>query len=150
MNDKYDYRADDLDFYSLYLRRYLSEHRFPEAEDDLLIAARADHAYDVFVASRLDGDEWYIANEKAMAALYQGFEMSQYDFVSDILTEEFFNHISLDHRSIEFWTYTLMGELSDEFKGVELTSDFLNSTDGTVFRLGVIGRITLFFEKYGL
>ena len=67
-NNHFDSRGYDLDYYNLFLRRYLSEHRFPEAEDDLFIATRTEHAYDVFVESRLAGDEWYISNEKAMAA----------------------------------------------------------------------------------
>ena len=73
-DNNFDSRGYDLDYYNLFLRRYLSEHRFPEAEDDLFIASRSEHAYDVFVESRLAGDEWYISNEKAMAALYAGFE----------------------------------------------------------------------------
>jgi len=41
-------------------------------------------------------------------------------------------------------------ELKDEFKGITLGEEFFNTSDGEVFRLTVIGRITLFFEEYGL
>lgn len=150
MKKQFDSRDYDLDFYNLYLHHYLSEHRFPEADDDLLIAARAENAYDVFVESRLAGDEYIISNEKAMAALYAGFEISPYEFVSAILLDEFADNISLEDESIEFWTYTFLQELAPEFKGVELSEAFLSSAEGEVFRLTIIGRISLFFEKYGL
>lgn len=149
-DNNFDSRGYDLDYYNLFLRRYLSEHRFPEAEDDLFIASRSEHAYDVFVESRLAGDERYISNEKAMAALYAGFEMSPYDFISGLLLDEFQDNISLEDESIEFWTYTFIDELKDEFKGITLGAEFFNTSDGEVFRLTVIGRITLFFEEYGL
>lgn len=148
--NQFDHRGYDLDYYNLFLRKYLSDHRFPEAEDDLFIATRSDYAYDVFVESRLAGDEWHIANEKAMEALYAGFEMSVYDFISELLLNEFQDHISLEEESIEFWTYTFMEELKDEFKGVTLSTEFLNTPDGAAFQLSVIGRITLFFEENGL
>lgn len=150
MKNNFDSRGYDLDYYNLFLRRYLLEHRFPEAEDDLFIATRSDHAYDVFVGSRLAGDEWYISNEKAMAALYAGFEMSPYDFVSGLLLDEFQEHISLEEESIEFWTYTFLEELREEFKGITLNEKFLSTDEGEVFRLTVIGRMTLFFEENGL
>lgn len=149
-NNTFDSRGYDLDYYNLFLRRYLSEHRFPEADDDLFIAARSEHAYDVFVESRLAGDEWYISNEKAMTALYAGFEISPYDFVSGLLLDEFQDNIPLVDESIEFWTYTFLEELQAEFKGVTLNQDFLNTPEGEVFRLSVIGRMALFFEENGL
>lgn len=106
-----DGRGYDLDYYNLYLRRYLTVHHFPEADDNLLIAARAEAAADTYVESRLTGDEVYVSSEKAIARLLDGFEISPYDFVSGILADEFSDHISLDERSIEFWTYTLLEEL---------------------------------------
>ncbi len=147
---QFDRRSYDIDYYNLYLRKYLSDHRFPEAEDDLFISNRSDHAYDVFVESRLAGDEWFVSNEKAMDALFAGLEMSEYDFIRELLLNEFYDHISLEEESIEFWTYTFMEELKMEFKDVTLSSEFLNTTDGIAFNLSVIGRITLFFEENGL
>lgn len=104
MKRKNDGRGYDLDYYNLYLRRYLTVHHFPEADDDLLIAARAEAATDTYVESRLAGDEVYVSSEKAIASLLDGFEISPFDFVSGILADEFSDHISLDERSIEFWT----------------------------------------------
>lgn len=150
MTNNFSSRGYDLDYYNLFLRNYLSEHRFPEADDDTFIAIRAEKAYDVFVASRLAGDEYYISSEKAMAALYEGLEISAYDFVSEILMDEFTDQISLEEESIEFWTYTFLEELAPEFKGIELSNEWLDTSEGAVFRLIIIGRITLFFEKYGL
>ena len=37
-----------------------------------------------------------------MAALYAGFEMSPYDFISGLLLDEFQDNISLEDESIEF------------------------------------------------
>ncbi|MEZ3420067.1 MAG: DUF1896 domain-containing protein, partial [Bacteroidales bacterium] len=53
-------------------------------------------------------------------------------------------------ESIEFWTFTFIDELKEEFKGITLGKEFFNTTEGEVFRLTVIGRITLFFDEYGL
>ena len=90
-------------------------HHFPEADDDLLIAARAEAAANIYVESRLAGDEVYISSEKAIARLLDGFEISPYDFVSGI-RRRIFGSYFLDERSIEFWTYTLLEELQQEFK----------------------------------
>lgn len=140
----------DLDYYTLFLQKHLHDHHFPEVDDELFIATRADQAYDVFVASRLAGDEWITANEKAMAALYAGFEISPYDFIYNILVEEFYDHISLDERSLEYWTNHFLEELTADFKEVSLSEDFLNTTEGAIFKLTVIGRISELFDSYGL
>lgn len=145
-----DGRGYDLDYYNLYLRRYLTVHHFPEADDDLLIAARAETATDTYVESRLAGDEVYISSEKAIARLLDGFEISPFDFVSGILADEFSDHISLDERSIEFWTYTLLEELQQEFNGVELSEEYLNTNEGVIFKLVISGRIAEYFDEYGL
>lgn len=145
-----DGRGYDLDYYNLYLRRYLTVHHFPVADDDLLIAARAEAAANIYVESRLAGDEVYISSEKAIARLLDGFEISPFDFVSGILVDEFSDHISLDERSIEFWTYTLLEELQSEFKDVELSEEYLNTNEGVIFKLVISGRIAEYFDEYGL
>lgn len=76
--------------------------------------------------------------------------MSNYEFVQDILLEEFSNDIPLDDRSLEFWTYTILEELAPEFKGVTLSEEYLATTEGAVFKLTVIGRISLYLEENGL
>lgn len=145
-----DGRGYDLDYYNLYLRRYLTVHHFPVADDDLLIAARAEAAANIYVESRLAGDEVYISSEKAIARLLDGFEISPFHFVSGILVDEFSDHISLDERSIEFWTYTLLEELQSEFKDVELSEEYLNTNEGVIFKLVISGRIAEYFDEYGL
>lgn len=146
----YDSLGLDLDYYNLYLRNYLAEHRFPEAEDDLLIAARAEQALDAFVESRLAGGEIYIASEKAMDTLYAGFEMSHYDFVSNILLEEFSDRISLEDEAVLFWTRHFLSELEKEFSGVQLSDEYLQTTDGTVFKMMITGCISMMLDDYGL
>lgn len=145
-----DGRGYDLDYYNLFLRQYLKVHHFPEAEDDLLIAARAEAATDTYVESRLAEDEVYVSSEKAIARLLDGFEISPYDFVSGILADDFSDHISLEERSIEFWTYTLLEELQPEFKDVELSEEYLNTNEGVIFKLVISGRIAEYFAEYGL
>ncbi|WP_290381340.1 DUF1896 family protein, partial [uncultured Duncaniella sp.] len=67
-----------------------------------------------------------------------------------ILADEFSDHISLDERSIEFWTYTLLEELHTEFKDVELSEEYLNTNEGVIFKLVISGRIAEYFDEYGL
>ena len=145
-----DGRGYDLDYYNLYLRRYLREHRFPEADDDLFIANRAETASNAYVESRLNGDEVYVSSQLAINRLTEGFEISPYEFVSEILMNEFADHISLDERSIEFWTYTLLDVLSPEFMDVELSEEFFNTNEGVIFKLVITGRIAEYFDEYGL
>lgn len=145
-----DGRGYDLDYYNLFLRNYLKLHRFPEADDELLIAARAEAASDIYVESRLSGDEVYVSSEKAIDRLLDGFEISPYDFVSGILADEFSDHISLEDRSIEFWTYTLLEELQPEFKDIELSKEYLNTNEGVIFKLVITGRIAEYFDDHGL
>lgn len=148
-NDEFG-RGYDLDYYNLYLLHYLKEHRFPEADDDMLIGMRAEAASDAYVYARLSGDDIVSAGEKANEVLLKGFEMSPYDFVSEILMDEFADNISLEDESVEFWTYTMLDELASEFKDVTLSEDYLATTDGAIFRITVVGRISLFFEENGL
>ena len=145
-----DGRGYDLDYYNLFLRNYLKLHRFPEADDELLIAARAEAASDIYVESRLSGDEVYVSSEKAIDRLLDGFEISPYDFLSGILADEFSDNISLEDRSIEFWTYTLLEELQPEFKDVELSKEYLNTNEGVIFKLVITGRIAEYFDGHGL
>lgn len=147
MNDS---RSYDLDYYNLYLRHYLREHHFPEADDDLFIASRAEAATNIYVASRLKGDEIFISSELALAGLLKGLEISPYDFVSEILTDEFSDHISLEDESIEFWTYTLLQEMESEFKDIELSEEYLGTNEGVIFKLVITGRIAEYFDEYGL
>lgn len=150
MKKSNDGRDFDLDYYNLFLRRYLTVHRFPEAEDDIFIAARAEAAADRYVESRLAGDEVFISNEKAFERLLEGLGLSPYEFVSDILTEEFSDHVPLDDRSVEFWTMTLLEELQPEFKDMELSDEFLDTNEGVIFKLTISGRIAEYFDEYGL
>lgn len=150
MRKNNDGRGYDLDYYNLYLRRYLREHRFPQADDDIFIANRAEAASNTYLESRLEGDEVYVSSQKAIDVLVNGLEISPYDFVCELLADEFSDHISLDERSIEFWTYTLLEELASEFKDVELSEEFFNTNEGVIFKLVVTGRIAEYFEEYGL
>ena len=102
-----------------------------------MIAARAEAATDTYVESRLAGDEVFVSSEKAIARLLDGFEISPYDFVGGILADEFSDHISLDERSIELRTYTLLEELQSEFKDVELSEEYLNTNEGVILKLVV-------------
>lgn len=149
-NNELNGRGYDLDYYALYLRQYLKDHRFPEWEDDLLIEAKAEQATDTFVTSRLAGDEYVISFEKAIATLLDGFEISNYEFIQEILLDEFTNDIPLDDRSLEFWTYTMLEELAQEFKDVTLSDEYLATAEGAVFKVTVIGRISLYLEENGL
>lgn len=150
MKKSNDGRGYDLDYYNLYLRRYLREHHFPEVDDDLFIANRAEAASNAYVESRLNGDEVYVSSQIAIDRLTEGLEISPYEFVSEILLNEFTDHIPLDERSIEFWTYTLLEELKPEFKDVELSVEFLSTNEGVIFKLVITGRIAEYFEEYGL
>lgn len=150
MKKSNDGRGYDLDYYNLYLRRYLREHHFPEADDDLFIANRAEAASNAYVESRLNGYEVYVSSQIAIDRLTEGLEISPYEFVSEILMNEFTDHIPLDERSIEFWTYTLLEELELEFKDVELSVEFLSTNEGVIFKLVITGRIAEYFEEYGL
>lgn len=150
MRKNNDGRGYDLDYYNLYLRRYLREHRFPQADDDLFIANRAEAASNAYLESRLEGDEVYLSSQKAIDVLVNGLEISPYDFVSELLADEFSDHIPLDTDSIEFWTFTLLEELELEFKDVELSEEFFNTNEGVIFKLVVTSRIAEYFEEYGL
>lgn len=150
MRKNSDGRGYDLDYYNLYLRRYLREHRFPQADDDLFIANRAEMASNAYLESRMEGDEVYISSQKAIDVLVDGLEISPYDFVSEILADDFSDHIPLDEHSIEFWTYTFLEVLEPEFKDIELSEEFFNTNEGVIFKLVITGCITEYFEEYGL
>lgn len=134
----------------MYLRNYLLKSGFPEAYDDLLLSTRAERAYDVLIDNLRNGLGFSNANELALNALCEGFSLSHHDFIKDLLEDEFFDHIDTSDMSLEYWTGILLEELSEELKGVNLSPEYLDTDEGAMFHLTVIGRISLFFEEYGL
>jgi hypothetical protein len=40
--------------------------------------------------------------------------------------------------------------LQQEFKDVELSEEYLNTNEGVIFKLVITGRITEYFDEYGL
>lgn len=87
MNEK------ELSYYSLYLLRYLTGNRFPEADNPAFIEERANQASDTYEQARLEGYPADGAQELAMSVLLRGLHYSKYDLLMEVLSNEFSDEI---------------------------------------------------------
>ena len=88
----------DLDYYRLYLLRYLSQNNFDIPTDHPQIAANADRALDTYEEARRHGASVPEADEKARAVLFTNIGESEFDIVADILLEQFGDTLNVDYE----------------------------------------------------
>lgn len=123
---------NNLDIYANMLRNHLARYNFPEAVDESFIMCRADQAYEVFMDARLNGIDVPTAQDLAITALMQDFDLSFDDQIKEIFSEKFANRIPEYLYDI---IIADMDYLLDEYRERFVTTqEFVNSSEGEALK----------------
>lgn len=135
----------DLDRYQGLLTKYLSEHHFPQEDDEDFILNRTDEAYNELVRLRLSGMETADAEDGARMVLFAGLEVSLYDAIvhnmdefPDMIPEDIYPCVLGDAAE------SLAEYFPEEAKG--MTQEWFDSIEGYYFQCELIGRMAQYFE----
>lgn len=141
----------DLDYYRLYLLRYLSQNNFDISTDHLQIATNADRALDTYEEARRHGASVPEADEKARAVLFTNIGESEFDIVADILLEQFGDTLNVDYEpAAHYWARWVLDNMPHLFDGFDRTQVGIDREELDAKRDILIGRITQFCEDHGL
>ena len=102
----------ELDYFSLYLRRYLRDHSFSNEEiDSAIVGDNAATALQTYVDQRNAGNTDCGATEVALQDLFLRVGLSREEASSDILEEYFFDRIQMKEPLVfNFWTQQLKND----------------------------------------
>lgn len=141
----------DLDYYRLYLLRYLSQNNFDILTDHPQIAFNADRALDTYEEARRHGASEPEADELARAVLFTNIGESEFDIVADILLEQFGDTLNVDYEpAAHYWARWVLDNMPHLFDGFDRTQVGIDREELDAKRDILIGRITQFCEDYGL
>ncbi len=142
----------ELDYYTLYLRDYLRDHRFEPVEiSSQIVKINADRAAQTFEDYRKSGATLDGATEAALQDLFLGIGLSRVEKAEDILEEEFSDRIHIAEPAVlDFWTQELANNgllWEDFYKEGELGLNQELVEEGEVI---LLDRIDQFLTNYGL
>lgn len=141
----------DLDYYRLYLLRYLSQNNFDIPTDHPQIAANAERALDTYEEARRHGASEPEADELARAVLFTNIGESEFDIVADILLEQFGDTLNVDYDpAAHYWARWVLDNMPHLFDGFDRTQVGIDREELDAKRDILIGRITQFCEDHGL
>lgn len=141
----------DLDYYRLYLLRYLSQNKFDISTDHPQIASNADRALDTYEEARRHGASEPEADEQARAVLFTNIGESEFDIVADILLEQFGDTLNVDYEpAAHYWARWVLDNMPHLFDGFDRTQVGIDREELDAKRDILIGRITQFCEDHGL
>lgn len=141
----------DLDYYRLYLLRYLSQNNFDISTDHPQIASNADRALDTYEEARRHGASESEADELARAVLFTNIGESEFDIVADILLEQFGDTLNVDYEpAAHYWARWVLDNMPHLFDGFDRTQVGIDREELDAKRDILIGRITQFCEDHGL
>lgn len=141
----------DLDYYRLYLLRYLSQNNFDISTDHPQIISNSDRALDTYEDARRRGASVPEAEEMALAALFTNIGESEFDIVADILLEHFGDTLNVDYEpAAHYWAQWVLDNIPRLFDGFDRTQVGIDRQELDEKRDILIGRITKFCEDHGL
>lgn len=141
----------DLDYYRLYLLRYLSQNNFDISTDHPQIASNADRALDTYEEARRHGASEPEADELARAVLFTNIGESEFDIVADILLEQFGDTLNVDYEpAAHYWARWILDNMPHLFDGFDRMQVGIDREELDAKRDILIGRITQFCEDHGL
>ncbi|MDE7432794.1 MAG: DUF1896 domain-containing protein [Lachnospiraceae bacterium] len=142
----------ELNYFSLYLRDYLRDHRFEPTEiSSQLVKDNADRAAQTFEDYRKSGASLDGATDIALQDLFIGIGLSRAEKAADILEEEFSDRIIITEPTVfDFWTQELVSDESiweDFYKEGELglNQELIDEGNETLH-----DRIDQFLTNHGL
>ena len=143
-------REEEISFYFLYLKNYLTSYRFVGVSDTF-IQARAELAEETYENARRNGAEVDEAHELSMAALLDGFRYSDYEIIMDVLAEEFYDDICVDLRPFMATYLLTFGMVEDVFDSYDIQDNtFISSGQYDQLRCELTGVISIILTENGL
>ncbi|MCM1139894.1 MAG: DUF1896 domain-containing protein [Muribaculum sp.] len=143
-------REEEISFYFLYLKNYLTSYKFVGVSDTF-IQARAELAEETYENARKNGAEVDEAHELSIAILLEGFRYSDYEIIMDVLEEEFYNDVSEDLRPFMATYLQSLGMVEDVFDSYDIQdSNFIPSGQYDQLRCELTGVISIILTENGL
>lgn len=138
-----------MDYFVAYLYGHLRDHRFPEVTDIKFINTRAVAAYETMTRLVLEGRSQPVAEELAMRVLLNGYYVSRWDVIYNLLEELFHNDLPTDEAKM-LWADLLLGlrfinAILDKY---EVNGDFLSREDYPKLQNELAGTIADILEQY--
>lgn len=145
---KENYTGKKLDYYELYLLKYLQEYHPEKGQDLNFIKLRADSAAEIYEQSRLEGYNISGAQELAMAELTRDLHFSKYHMVLNIMESEFGNELTEEKKKA--LVKKMSSRLESIFSSYTLGDDFEQTPEYKTLYNEITGEITLYLENHGI
>lgn len=146
-----DRGLQDLDYYRLYLLRYLSANRYEVDPSHPQIIANSDLALDTYENARRHGATVDAAEEAAISVLFTNIGESEFDIVADILLEQFGDTADVDYEpAAHYWTRMILDNIPHLFDGFDRCEIGIDRKELDSKRDILIGRIAQFMDDNGL
>ena len=143
-------REEELSFYFLYLKTYLTNYRFAGVTDTF-IHSRAEQAEEAYEKARRNGAEVDEAHAVSMAVLLDGFRYSDYEIIMDVLEEEFKDDVSEDMRPFMATHLQSLSMVEDVFNNYDIQDNaFVSSGKYYQLRCELTGIISIILTEYEL
>lgn len=140
----------ELDDFRVYLQGHLRDHHFPEASNEDFINFRADSAYNYYTAYRLEGHNVVVARELAMRVLLNGYYVSRWDVIMQVIEEDLWLRIKPEDRekwAVLFLSLRFINVILDEYK---VNGDFLDRGTYPSLEARLLGEMTEILDGYEL
>lgn len=143
-------REEELSFYFLYLKTYLTSYSFAGVTDTF-IHLRAELAEEAYENARRNGAEVDEAHAVSMAVLLDGFRYSDYEIIMDVLEEEFKDDVSEDMRPFMATHLQSISMVEDVFDNYDMQDNtFVTSGKYYQLRCELTGIISIILSEYEL
>ena len=141
----------DLDYYRLYLLRYLSQNHYDVDPGHPQIVANSDRALDTYEEARRNGASVPEAEELALSVLFTNIGESEFDIVADILLEYFGDTLNVDYEpAAHYWARWVLDNVPHLFDGFDRMEIGIDREELDAKSDILIGRIVQFLEDNGL
>lgn len=133
----------------VYLQGHLRDHKFPEYYNTDFIETRTNAAYEAFTQYRLEGRSVDVAQELAMRVLLNGYYVSRWDVIYNLLEELFHNELPEEGDKLTwaemFLNLRFINKILDKY---EVNGDFLSREDYPKLQNELAGTIADILEQY--
>lgn len=133
----------------VYLQGHLRDHKFPEYYNSDFIETRTNEAYEAFTKYRLEGRSVDVAQELAMRVLLNGYYVSRWDVIYNLLEELFHNDLPEEGDKLKwaemFLNLRFINKILDKY---EVNGDFLSREDYPKLQNELAGTIADILEQY--
>ena len=143
------FKPMELDELRVYLHGHLHDHKFPEYDNPEFIESRTDEAYAAFTRYRLAGWSIDVAQELTMRVLLDGYYISRWDVIYNLLDELFHNELH-DEEQKQNWAELLLSlryvnAILDKY---EVNGNFLTRDNYRNLENELAGAIADILEQY--